>query len=650
MKEDKVVNNELMCGCGHCHNEEKLTRAIGEGKLKNFIINYGLTICTIFISVIFWIIGKFVTVSVLWEILFFAISAVIVGYKVLYMFIKNIFRARFFDENSLMIIASIAAFVLGEFSEGALIMILFVTGELLEEVATGSSRKKIAGLAHLKCVTVHLITKNGVSDVIPDDIEISSIIQINKGEVIPIDGVLLDKFASLDLKTLTGESAVIDIQRGEKILSGSVNVGESFVMRTEKEYKDSTAERIVSLVENSISNKAKSQKFISIFAKFYTPIIVFIGLVIAVIPPLFQNYNFSIWIYKALTFIVISCPCALVISIPLGYFVGIGSLARNGILVKGSKYLEILSKINTVAFDKTGTLTTGKFNVENIKVYENFMEKDVLTYAASLEKYSSHPIARAICEYCKNINKIHFDSVNEVLGRGICGEIDGRKIAIGNYSFISTFCDNHKKSDYVGTVLYLSIDGIIACEFNICDTLKDGVIDMMKNLKKIGVDKQVILSGDNSNIVKKVSEKLGIFEHYGELLPEQKLKCVEKLKENKRCKILFAGDGINDAPVLSLADVGVAMGGLGSEISVETADVVIMDDDIKKIPLLTKHAKKVKNIVLQNIIFSILIKLAIMLLSLITNLPIWLSMFADVGVMLLAILNSLRNYRIRKMK
>lgn len=649
LREECIDKDALSCGCGHCH-EKTETTVYDKTKsgFSNFISEYGFDFLKIFLSVILWCLGKFLPVSPIATLILYISSALVVGYMVLLDFFKNIFHGEFLDENTLMFIAGVAAFVLGEYSEGAMIIILFILGELLEDIATGSSRRKIAGLSELKTETAHLIGNDGTVDVSPEKVEVGSLLLIKRGDRIPIDGILIDKSATLDMKTITGESKYFEAKIGDKVFSGSINVGEAIVIRTEKLYVDSTAQRIVDLVESSSVKKAKSQKFITAFAKYYTPIIVGLGMLVAVIPPLFDGYNFVKWIYKALSFIVISCPCALVISVPLGYFVGIGSLAKKGVLVKGSSYLETLAGVKTVAFDKTGTLTKGNFAVESFESFNGFDKETVLNYSAALESFSSHPVAKAICAYVGVVNGISVKDIKEISGKGISGVVDGKEVIIGNYTLMVEKNIEAQKNDFSGTLLYLAVDNSLAGEFLICDQIKENAAVAIESIKRLGINDIAVLSGDNKKIVNDTAERLGIKYAYGELLPEDKVRVMEKLKKKTSGKLFYSGDGINDAPVLSVADVGVSMGGLGSELAIETSDIVIMDDDLSKIPLSVRHAKKVKRTVLQNIVGSIAIKTVIMILSVVINLPIWLALFADVGVMLLAVLNSLRNFNVKK--
>ena len=540
-----------------------------------------------------------------------------------------------------MIVASIVAFVLGESFEGAFIILLYTIGEFLEHVATDNSRKKIAGLSELQTVVVHLVNKDGVKNVSPEEVTIGSILEIKKGERIPIDGVIFKGNAEVDTKAITGESNYAYLKRGEKVYSGAINVGNPIIIRTTKLYKDSTVSRIIDMVEGATAKKAKSQKFITSFAKIYTPIIAILTVLISIIPPLFDEMNFIKWIYKGLSFLVTSCPCALVISVPLAYFIGIGSMAKRGVLIKGSSYMETLSKVNVAIFDKTGTITTGDFNVTQIKIFDAYDKKEVLDYLYAIEEKSNHPISKAIVK-CIPKSSFITNKVNEMSGLGIYGEINGKKIFVGNHKLMRQ--KKVKISENIeGAVIYIAIEFVCVGYVVLEDLIKPNAKSTMKTLKRLGVKKSFIVSGDKKEIADRVGKIVGVNKVYSELLPQEKVNIVNKFKEEKNASIMFIGDGINDSPSLAIADVGIAMGGLGSEIAIESADVVIMDDDINKVALAMKAAKKIRKTIVQNIFGSLFIKFTIMVLSITFSLPIWLAMFADVGCMLLAVVNSLKN-------
>ncbi len=625
--------DELSCGCGHCGSKRL------EKKDKNsFLKNYWLECSKILVSLMLFVMAFF-TQGVL-EILLFSISAFIVGVDILISFVKNICKLNFFDENALMVIASITAFVLGEYFEGAVIIILYFIGEFLEKIATDNSRKKIAGLSNLKSHIVHLIDKNGMHDLNPENIEVGSLIEVKSGEMFPIDGILIGSNAEFDLKAITGESRYVEIESGKEIYSGSINVGNPVVVKTTKAYKDSTVEKIIEMVEGALSKKAKSQKFISSFSKIYTPLVFMLAVLISVFPPLFDQMNFIKWIYKALSFLVISCPCALVISVPLAFFVGIGGLARQGIMIKGSNYVEALSKVDTVVFDKTGTLTKGDFTIDKIESFGGFSNNQILDYAICLESYSNHPIAKAICG--KNLKtKYSASNVVEIKGKGISGVVDNKVISIGNNKLMLEWGITVLEK-YSGSVLYVSIENSLAGKIYLHDTLKENAKESILMLECVGVKKTAILSGDNEIVVKSVADSIGINEYYSQLLPSQKVEKFTNIKGKSSNLAMYVGDGINDSPVIALSDVGVAMGGLGSSIATNCADMVILDDNLEKVAMSIYHSKKVKRTVWTNIIFSLGVKFSIMILSLTTTMPVWLAMFSDVGVMLLAVVNSLR--------
>ena len=644
---EKETHGPVFCECGHCHTSEVSNK---KNNTESFLSLYGKTLTKIIISAVLIILGFILPVENIFVLFIFIAAALISGYELIIGCFKGIIKGEFFGEDTLMLLAATVAFFVGQPFEGALIILLFSIGELMENIATDNSRKKIAGLAELKSEYVNLVTEHGVIQVSPEKVEIGSIIEIKSGEQVPIDGILISENAEFDTKAVTGESNYCSVESGGKVYSGSLNVGKNVIrIKTEKLYADSTVEKIISTVESATAQKAKSQKFITVFAKYYTPIIVALGILIATIIPLFDGYNFNKWIYKALSFIVISCPCSLVISVPLGYFIGIGRLAKQGILVKGSNYLEVLAKVDTVVFDKTGTLTKGNFKVEKINIYEEdnaINEKYILSAVKAVEEKSNHPIAKAICSHIKYKSGISAENIREIPGKGMTALYDGKEIVIGNSNLMKDYGVATDKKDFAGTVIYVSWDNKLLAEIFIADEIREDAADAIKRLKALGVKHTAILSGDSNEIVNSVADRLGISERYGEMLPEGKTDKLKLLKKRSESKLMYCGDGINDAPVLAMADVGVAMGGLGSEIAVESSDVVIMNDKIDNIATSIKHAKKVRKIVAENIFGSVTVKVAIMAISIFFGIPVWIAIFADVGVMILAILNSLRNYRL----
>ncbi len=650
------VDDGLGCNCGHCHSMANNIKDYDNGKSKFycFVKDYGFTILRIVISTILLVFGMILPLSKIVSTVIFSVAFVVVGYEILFDCIKLIVKGKIFNENLLMLIASIVAFILGEFYEGIIILLLYTLGELLESVATNNSRKRIAGLSELKCTVVRLIDKKGINEVEPNDVHIGSFIEVRKGDKVPIDGELFGINGVFDFKTITGESKLVNLEVGQIIPSGAINVGETVIVKTTKLYQDSTVSKIISLVEGANAKKAKSQKFIANFSKYYTPIIVILGVIIATIIPLFDNMNFIKWTYKALNFIVISCPCALVISVPLCFFIGIGSLSRKGVLIKGSSYIDSLSQTKMVIFDKTGTLTKGQLIVEKVEIFDQNYSLDYIgSVSLTLEKSSSHPIANAVCSYFKNSKLLDIENYSEKLGYGVCANINENKVLIGNQKFLA---ENGIKTDnfnneIVQTVLCVAIGEKHVANIYICDSIKENAKNTITELKSQNIRKTFMISGDNQKVCQQVGENLGIDNVFSQLLPNEKFEKLEEIiKENKNGKVMYVGDGVNDAPSITLADVGVSMGAIGSDCALECADVVIMDDDIGKIPLSIKYSKRIKRKVLQNIIGSLSVKLSIMILSILIPLPIWVAMLADVGVMLLAILNSLSNYAIKYKK
>ncbi len=626
----------LGCTCGHCHEHtEKVTE-----KSKSVLSEFKGEIFKIALSVALFLCALFVANQTA-ELIMFILSAIVCGYELVINTFKALKKGDVFNEMTLMLTATVLAFVLGEKFEGALIVILYFLGELLEGIATTNSKNKIAGLSNLKTRIVHVFDSSGKKDVAPEDVPIGSLIEVKKGEMVPIDGVLFASDGEFDTKAVTGESKICFIESNQNVYSGSINVGETVVIKTVKNYSDSTVEKIVSAVEGSLSKKAKSQKFITSFSKIYTPVVFAVALLISVIPPLFDSMNFSKWIYKGLSFLVISCPCALVISVPLAFFIGIGALAKNGVLVKGSAYLERLASTQTVVFDKTGTLTYGNFVIDKVVSESEYSTDEITALACVLETKSSHPISGAFLD-CKNTGKsMQVEDFKEVSGKGLVGRVDGKTVCVGNEKLVGEDLVKQEE-DYPGTVLYLKVDDNIVGKIYILDKIKPEAKQSVINLKKLGVTKTIVLSGDKKNIADIVGNSVGVDQVVSELLPEQKSERLKKIVDNSSKTTVYVGDGINDSPSIAVADVGIAMGGIGSDVAIDTADVVILDDNLNKIPLSVKHSKKTKATVLQNIIGSLTVKFAIMILSVFIRLPVWVSMIADVGVMLLAVLNSLR--------
>ncbi len=639
VKNDDINHKGLTCNCGHCHsNLTKNTNKDGENsKFSQYFFDFfkiGLSVC-------FLLLALFLPINWKLKLVLYITAGIIVGYDLAIRFVKNIIKLRFFDENSLMLIASVTAYLLGEYFEGAFMLILFNIGELLESVATKTARKKIAGLANLRAVTVHLFNGDHFTEVKPEEVNIGSILIIKKGEQIPIDCKLLSGSAVLDLKAITGESRPCTVKEGCDIYSGAINVGDLIKVATTKLYKDSMVEKIISSVEGATAKKAKSQKFITSFAKLYTPIVVIAGIIIAVIPPFFDGLYFAKWIYRALTFLVVSCPCALVISVPLAFYIGIGNLARKGILVKGSNYIDLISRAKVAIFDKTGTLTEGHFSVEEINVKNGFNKKFVLTAACSLENASNHPLATAIVSYAKNkgINPINCN-VFERVGKGVSSIIDNKNILVGSDKFLLDNGIAVCESQYEGDIVYVAVDGKLAAEIFLTDKIKVGAHKCISKLRRLSI-KTIILSGDRKSVAEKAAKELKIDYVYSGLLPDEKLAKLKEIKNNINSPLIYLGDGINDAPSLAAADVGIAMGGLGSQAAIEGADLVFMDDDVSKLITAINQSKKIKRIVTLNIILSLITKFLVIGLGVFFSLPVWIAIFADVGVMLLAVANSL---------
>ena len=587
----------------------------------------------------------------------YMIPYLIIGHDILKKALKGIWNRQMFDENFLMAVATVGAIVLGEYAEGVAVMLFYQVGELFQSYAVGKSRRNISDLMDIRPDYANLDKDGTLEQVDPDEVEIGSIIVVQPGEKVPIDGVIIEGNATLNTSALTGESIPREVITGDEVISGCINMTGVLKIRTTKEFGESTVSRILDLVENASSKKSKSENFISKFAKYYTPAVCYAAIALAVCPPLvnmlFLNNapSWGIWIYRALTFLVISCPCALVISIPLSFFAGIGGAGNQGILVKGSNYLETMSSVKYVVFDKTGTMTQGVFEVAGI--HHNKMEDArVLEYAALAECHSNHPISRSLqMAYGQPIDQNRVTDVEEISGNGITARVDGIMVAVGNAKLMERIGVSCKDCHSVGTLVHVAVDGKYEGHIVIADKLKEHAKEAVLSLKKAGMKKIVMLTGDAKSVADKVAEELGIEEVYSELLPEDKVSVVERLLSEKadKEKLAFAGDGINDAPVLSRADIGIAMGALGSDAAIEAADVVLMDDDPLKIAKAIRISKKCLGIVYQNIYFAIGIKVLCLILGAIGMANMWLAIFADVGVMVLAILNAIRALFVKKL-
>ena len=584
------------------------------------------------------------------KLVLYLIGYLIVGLEILEKALKNIKNGQVFDENFLMSIATIGAFLLGEYLEGIAVMLFYQIGELFQSYAVNQSRKSISDLMDIRPDHAVVLRDSQEEVVDPEEVVVGEVIVVRPGEKVPLDGTIIEGNSSLDTAALTGESVPTTVTSGETILSGCINLTGVLKIRVEKEFEQSTVARILDLVENASSQKAKVENFITRFARYYTPIVVMAAAVLAVIPPLFlPDYPFAVWIYRALTFLVISCPCALVISIPLSFFGGIGAASRSGILVKGSNYLELLSNAEFAVFDKTGTLTEGVFRVSEI-VPEGMEQEDLLGIAAYAEAYSSHPIAQSILEaYGKPIDRTQIHEINEIAGRGIWANVGEIEVYAGNAKLMQDIGIEYPKEVPAGTIVYIVVDYVYAGYLLIADVVKSDAKKAIEDLKKIGIKKTVMLTGDSDLTGRRIAEKLGMDEVYTQLLPEDKVTRIERLIERKSNKgtLVFVGDGINDAPVLARADVGIAMGGLGCDATIEAADVVIMTDEPSKLAAMIKIARKTVKICRENIVLALGIKAVVLLLGALGIADMWAAVFADVGVAVLAILNAMRTLYIK---
>ena len=582
----------------------------------------------------------------------FVISYIIVGGDVVEKAVKNIFRGKVFDESFLMSIATIGAFLIGEYPEGVAVMLFYQVGELFQSYAVDKSRKSIATLMDIRPDYANLKKGDELVKVDPDEVKIGDIIVIKAGEKVPLDGKVIDGSSMLDTSALTGESVPREVEVGSDILSGCININGVITAEVTKEFEESTVSKILDLVENASSKKSNSEQFITKFARYYTPVVVIIAAILAIVPPLvIDGATFSDWIYRALSFLVVSCPCALVISIPLSFFGGIGGASRKGILVKGSNYLEALAQTEIVVFDKTGTLTKGVFNVQEIHA-DGISKEDLLELTAYAESYSNHPISISLKRaYGKEIDNGRISDVEEISGHGVSATIDGKKVMAGNIKLMKKMNISYFKGELIGTVVHVAVDNKYAGYIVIADEVKEDSAQAIKELKAANIKQTVMLTGDNKNVGAKVAKELGLDKFYAELLPGDKVDKMEELFSQKSAKgkLAFVGDGINDAPVLARADIGIAMGGLGSDAAIEAADIVIMTDEPSKIATAMKISKKTLKIAYQNIVFAIGIKIVVLLLSALGITTMWAAIFADVGVTILAVLNSFRALNVKNL-
>lgn len=581
----------------------------------------------------------------------FLVPYLIIGYDVILRAFKNISKGHVFDENFLMMIATFAAFATGEFTESVAVMLFYQVGELFQSYAVGKSRASIAEMMSIAPDFANLEDEEGnISEVDPEDVEVGSILLVRPGEKIPIDGVVIEGESFVDTAALTGESVPRKVSPGADVISGCVNGDTALKIRTTKAYEDSTVSKILELVENASSKKSRMENFITRFAKYYTPVVTIGAALLALIPPtilgiMSGNFAYVSWIHRACIFLIVSCPCAMVISVPLGFFGGIGAASKIGVLVKGSNYLEAIAQMKSLVFDKTGTLTKGEFKVSEVINLNGFSKEDILYYAAYAEKFSTHPIAKSILTaYGKDVDLNLISNQQEVSGQGISSVVNKREVLIGNYKLMQANGIDCEINDSPATICYLAVDGKFAGYIIISDVIKEGSKEAMKALSKVGVSKLVMLTGDRKEVAMAVSKELSLTDCRYELLPTDKVSNVEELIKacKKDEKLGFVGDGINDAPVLMRADVGIAMGSLGSDAAIEAADVVIMDDDLRKIPKLVRIARKTLRIVKQNVVFALGVKIIVLVLGAFGLATMWEAVFADVGVAVIAILNSMR--------
>ena len=586
----------------------------------------------------------------------FMIPYLVIGYDILKKAFKGILNKQVFDENFLMAVATVGAILLGDYSEGVAVMLFYQIGELFQSYAVGKSRRNISELMDIRPDYANIEKDGTLEQVDPDEVEIGTIIVVQPGEKVPIDGVITEGISTLNTSALTGESLPRDAKAGDEVISGCINMTGLLKIRTTKEFGESTVSKILELVENSSSRKSKSENFISKFAKYYTPAVCYGALALALIPPIVllimgKPAMWGDWIYRALTFLVISCPCALVISIPLSFFAGIGGASNQGILVKGSNYLETLAQTKYVVFDKTGTMTQGVFEVSGIH-HNKMPDEKLLEYAALAECSSSHPISKSLQKaYGKPIDRNRVTDIEEISGNGVIAKVDGISVAAGNTKLMNRLGIAYQDCHHVGTVVHMAIDGKYAGHILISDIIKPHAKEAIAELKKAGISKTVMLTGDSKRVADQVAEELGIQEVYSELLPADKVSRVEELlnQKSEKAKLAFVGDGINDAPVLSRADIGIAMGALGSDAAIEAADIVLMDDDPLKISKAIKIARKCIRIVYENIYFAIGIKILCLILGALGIANMWVAIFADVGVMILAVLNAIRTLFVKNL-
>lgn len=581
--------------------------------------------------------------------LIYLTAYIVVGLEIIIIAIRNVLAGQPFDEYFLMTVATVGAFAIGEYPEGVAVMLFYQLGELFQGLAVNHSRKSISSLLDIRPDYANLEIDGEVQRVEPEKVHIGDYIIVKPGEKVPLDGIIIDGKSSMDTSNITGESVPRTVNVGDNVLSGFVNREGLLKVEVNKEFSESTVSKILDLVENASSKKAPTENFITKFARYYTPVVVYTALFIGLIPPLLMGYDIRDWAYRAFVFLVISCPCALVISIPLGFFGGIGGASKAGILIKGGNYLEGLNDIDTIVFDKTGTITKGTFKVSNIEGFNDNTQEEILELAAYGEAFSNHPIGLSIVEtYGEEIDKSRIGNYREISGKGIEAEIDGEKVFVGSKKLFEENNINVQEKDSIGTVVYIGKENTHIGTIEISDEIKENVIKDIKAMKAQGIKNTIMLSGDNKETAKKVGELVGIDRVYGDLLPQDKVEKFEKIMEENHGKVAFVGDGVNDAPVLARADIGIAMGGLGSDAAIEASDIVIMTDEIGKINTGLKIAKNTKKIVTQNIVLALGIKLIVLTLGAFGKATMWEAVFADVGVSIIAILNSIRALKVEE--
>ena len=603
----------------------------------------------IIISAILFAVALFLKMSQTIQLILMLIAYILLGKDTVLKAVKNVEKGDFFDENFLMTVATLGAIIIGEYPEAVAVMLFYEVGELFQSYAINKSRKSIADMMDIKPEYANVIRDNKSIKVDPDEVQIDEIIEIKPGERVPLDAIIIKGETTLDTSALTGESIPVEVREGASILSGCINLNALILAKVTKEYFDSTVNKVLDLVENAAAKKSTSERLITRFAKIYTPIVISLAVLLAILPPIISGeYNFRLWIFRALSFLVVSCPCAFVISVPLSFFSGIGAASRAGILIKGGNYLEILSKVDTVVFDKTGTLTKGVFNVQKVVVLDkNKKEDEFISLIAMAESGSNHPISKSIQKYYnREIDKNSINSIKEISGKGIEAIINNKKILVGNEKLIDI--PNNVIVNDIGTILYVEIDNKFTGYIVISDEIKKDAPKAIKGLKNIGVKKSIMLTGDIEKVGKKVGEELGLDEIYTNLLPQDKVSKFEEIISDKKSKgnVAFVGDGINDAPVLARADVGIAMGAMGSDAAIEAADVVIMTDEPSKIVTAIKSSKKTMKIAMQNIVLAFGVKAIALILSALGIADMWMAVFADTGVTILAVLNSFRALKI----